>query len=634
MWTNVLAVAAAAALMVLPVYAAAAGAPPSPAERWLGQLRMGRFWPQFERLGVLELEDYLLVEPGDLDEFRQPGMKPIHKRKFWAAVRKLDGGETATMPSSPQSWSFSSPPSPPGDPHDASLSHATELMSTKLRRTRLGKLIRDLEDVSDPGKPNDFEDQARELRDALLVLQEIASSYDTDLQDATMEGLEAVLGDPEQLDAYFARLKDLRDLKTLAAEGILGGADLSAIGVDDLETFFEEPEVLQAIIDEAEAKSAAVDQEKEEREKETANTREKETLGGETVAAEWEASADWESCGTAGVGVATTTDAVGVDGGTATSSNGQHYTTLKFDDASVDLRRAEAHFQLGHLLQTEGRMTAAAEEYRRCLKIAPTHATALHMLAVATGSQEYKAATPSYVEMLFDSYAQTYDEHLVDKLKYRVPHLLIEHVSAALADNPTTDAGGQIRPHKRLGDMDIVDCGCGTGLFGRLLREREDIKGRLVGVDMSSKMLDKARETGMYTGGLHHGTIEEWGTQAAVAAAAGEGHMFDLAVLGDVLGYIGSLESTLAVVVGRLREGGVMGFTVETENEDVPWKPEAGRRGYRIEPKTSRFKHASEYVRHAAAQAGLNLLAEHDVVLRHQMRVPVRGKLFVWRKSN
>ena len=79
----------------------------------------------------------------------------------------------------------------------------------------------------------------------------------------------------------------------------------------------------------------------------------------------------------------------------------------------------------------------------------------------------------------------------------------------------------------------------------------------------------------------------------------------------------------------------MMAFTVETDDDDgVPWDPAAGRRGYRIEPKTSRFQHASGYVRHAAAQAGLGLLAEHDVVLRYQMRVPVRGKLFLWRKEN
>jgi hypothetical protein len=44
----------------LPGAAGAAGAA-SAAERWLGELRMARFWPDFEVLGVIDVEDYLLV---------------------------------------------------------------------------------------------------------------------------------------------------------------------------------------------------------------------------------------------------------------------------------------------------------------------------------------------------------------------------------------------------------------------------------------------------------------------------------------------------------------------------------------------------------------------------------------------
>ena len=80
---------------------------------------------------------------------------------------------------------------------------------------------------------------------------------------------------------------------------------------------------------------------------------------------------------------------------------------------------------------------------------------------------------------LFDRYADHFDHHLQDVLRYRTPELLV----AALRKFGVGDA------------CDTIDLGCGTGLCGPLLKS---LSRSLVGVDLSPKMLDKARQREVY----------------------------------------------------------------------------------------------------------------------------------------
>ena len=85
------------------------------------------------------------------------------------------------------------------------------------------------------------------------------------------------------------------------------------------------------------------------------------------------------------------------------------------------------------------------------------------------------------VEELFDDYADTFEESLVEGLGYDVPALV----------------ESELRPPGRgaLSSRLAIDLGCGTGLAG--CRLRKHITGQLVGCDLSSGMLDDAavRET-------------------------------------------------------------------------------------------------------------------------------------------
>jgi len=101
------------------------------------------------------------------------------------------------------------------------------------------------------------------------------------------------------------------------------------------------------------------------------------------------------------------------------------------------------------------------------------------MLAEAVSAAEIPArATDDYIRNLFAPFASAFDGVLA-KLNYRVPGLL-----AALRARFPTD-----RP------LDVADAGCGTGLCAPALRP---LARRLVGVDLSPEMLEKARARGLY----------------------------------------------------------------------------------------------------------------------------------------
>lgn len=93
-----------------------------------------------------------------------------------------------------------------------------------------------------------------------------------------------------------------------------------------------------------------------------------------------------------------------------------------------------------------------------------------------------------------------------------------------------------------------ADLGCGTGLMGPLLRPD---CGRLVGVDLSAGMCDKARARGCYDS-VHVCELVEWlqalatGGGDASSCGGGGGRGFDLLVAADVLVYIGDLQPLLA----------------------------------------------------------------------------------------
>jgi predicted TPR repeat methyltransferase len=244
---------------------------------------------------------------------------------------------------------------------------------------------------------------------------------------------------------------------------------------------------------------------------------------------------------------------------------------------------------LGNAYYVAGQRENAIEVFESCLRYKPDDPVARHMLAACSGRGVPERAPDAYVLATFDGFAESFDQRLAE-LGYRAPQLVTEAVAAAgLAPN---------------GCLVVLDAGCGTGLCGPLLAP---YSARLIGVDLSGAMLDKARERGAY-----HELVK--GELTAYLAA--HPHAHDLVVSADTLVYFGALEHVVALVATALRPGGRFVYTVEELAEDATGE-------YRLQPH-GRYAHRADYVQQVSMAAGLE-----PTIVRAQIRTeagaPVAG---------
>jgi predicted TPR repeat methyltransferase len=231
--------------------------------------------------------------------------------------------------------------------------------------------------------------------------------------------------------------------------------------------------------------------------------------------------------------------------------------TLRPKDPEARRLLALAHCTLGEV----GNAVAIYEEW---LEEDPESPVARHMLAACTGRDVPPRASDAYIETTFDSFAASFDSKLA-KLSYRAPALVAEMLRESRAD------------------LDVLDAGCGTGLCGPLLAPNAR---RLVGVDLSGRMLTQARERDVYDELVQ-------GELTAYLSACSEA--FDVIVSTDTLVYFGSLEAVVAAAEDALRPGGRLVFTVEEL---------VGDEGFRLSA-SGRYQHEQEYVQRALVDAGL-----------------------------
>jgi predicted TPR repeat methyltransferase len=281
--------------------------------------------------------------------------------------------------------------------------------------------------------------------------------------------------------------------------------------------------------------------------------------------------------------------------GTALKRFGRLDAALHSYERAVALKPgyATAHHYRANTLRALGRNEEAIDAYGQALALGADAQQVSFALAALGVGVAPEASPAGYVRELFDQYAGHFDEHLVERLGYRTPSLL-DAAIARVADVRTAR---------------VLDLGCGTGLMGQYLRPRA---GRLVGVDLSGRMLDKARERGIYDE-LECRGIDEY--LAAQAAAS-----FDLVAAADVLVYFGELAPLFGQVRRALAPGGWFCFSVEASTDaDFALRP------------SNRYAHSLAYLRRMADAAGFAVCVEESAPLRTEHGAPVDGFLLVLR---
>ncbi|ACN13222.1 two domain fusion protein (N:methyltransferase, C:TPR-repeat family protein) [Desulforapulum autotrophicum HRM2] len=249
---------------------------------------------------------------------------------------------------------------------------------------------------------------------------------------------------------------------------------------------------------------------------------------------------------------------------------------------------ASAHLNLGISLQNSGQLKEAGKHYSKVLEIQPENKVAKFMLQSIGASETPEAAPMEHVRGIFDRCAQNFENILVKELEYKTPELLFDLVRPYLTEQ-----------------LNILDIGCGTGLGAKLY---QPFAKSLTGVDVSSKMLEKAAEKKLYNRLEVFDILQDWTFPKK----------FDLIYSSDVFVYFGNLDTIIGSASSYLVNGGIIAFSVE-ELADTSLD-------YQLFP-SGRYAHSQTYIQDCLNCHGLQLIEKTQADIRKQSGNPVKGLL-------
>lgn len=287
---------------------------------------------------------------------------------------------------------------------------------------------------------------------------------------------------------------------------------------------------------------------------------------------------------------------------------GSAYFTLNDQDASIShLKKAVrlrpeyllAHYNLATLLVDRGNIDDAKEHMQRVLEIDPANEEARHVIN-ALEHKNTERAPSAFVRRLFDLYADAFDEHLVRKLEYQIPELLVGEITSLLESEPERK-------------LDVLDLGCGTGLFGLAVKT---ISRRLIGVDVSPRMVAKAQARSVYD--------EVMQTDLLPYLQETQPEQFDLVAAADVFIYFGNLSPLYEHAHRVLRSGGIFAFSVEGD---------AVQQENFVLKETGRYSHSESYILRLSDRHGFRLNLIKPVSIRKQQGLPTEGYSVVMTKT-
>lgn len=258
----------------------------------------------------------------------------------------------------------------------------------------------------------------------------------------------------------------------------------------------------------------------------------------------------------------------------------------------------EVNLNFGYLLYecySEKSKELAKKYASKWLNFFPNNKIVQHMACALTNGHALLNSDSHFIKATFDSFAQDFDETL-KSLDYQAP---------ALIEN---EAAKHLKTSVFKG-YHILDLGCGTGLCGEKMKKFASRKG-LIGVDLSEKMLELAREKKIYAQLLCDDICHYMETTE---------YYFHVIVASDVLTYFGDLTKVFVRVSKSLTPNGMFFFSVTENhyNDDDFFMAPSGR-----------FVHNPNYVEKALKSTGLKVINCERHILRNEAESPVYGYIF------
>lgn len=279
------------------------------------------------------------------------------------------------------------------------------------------------------------------------------------------------------------------------------------------------------------------------------------------------------------------------------------------DEAAISFSKAAKHekwFKASHFDNLTrafiglGREAEAIDAYRKWVEVDPDNPKPRHHLAGLTGIDIPPRASDAYLKVIFDQFAASFDQNL-SKIKYAVPDRIAHFVKTKF---------GEPRA-----EWEVLDAGCGTGLGAAGVRP---YARHFTGVDISTKMLEKARARNLYDD-LKESELTKYLVDHPQA--------FDLIVSSDTLIYFGELADVLVAMFEALRPRGRLIFSVEKcQDDDSP-------HGYVLHPH-GRYAHSEKYLRELLNRAGFPSCSFEELVIRMERGQPQAGLLVFCQRND
>lgn len=258
----------------------------------------------------------------------------------------------------------------------------------------------------------------------------------------------------------------------------------------------------------------------------------------------------------------------------------------------VDPNHRNAHMNVAAIALQNNQKKNAITHYEQALKQDPTNKEIQYILGALKQSGETVSEAPKdYVANLFDQYAGHYNQHLTNMLKYQLP----EKIEMCLHEH-----------FKPKSELTVLDLGCGTGLFGNILRP---FAKTLTGVDLSQNMLNKAGETHLYDSLLQMDAIEH----------LEQSSNYNLIIAAELFPYIGDPQPLLKAIYNALSTDGICIFSIESKDIEQLYTLS----------ENARFIHNPTILLDLMTKIGFSAIETESTTLRLHQSKPVLGKLFI-----
>ena len=205
--------------------------------------------------------------------------------------------------------------------------------------------------------------------------------------------------------------------------------------------------------------------------------------------------------------------------------------------------------------------------------------------------------SPVYVEGLFDSYADNFENSLLENLLYQSPKVICEMLHQA---------------DSRAVFAKVIDLACGTGLMAEALKEKFTIN-HIEGTDISAKMLVKAQAKNIYNHLYKDDLLSFFDKNKPVD--------INLITMSDALVYLGDVTELFSSISKALAKGGFFAFDFELLEKEI-------KKDFFLR-KTARFAYNQDYIMKKLKDVNLLPIINKEDIIRYEYGKPIIGGFIV-----